>query len=709
MEPANHFTVLRRYWRLLAGCTLAALLVGWLLTPAGDTVDNARWKCKVAITPVAGAGDTVRADQVLSYAQGADVATAAAKQLGIADAAAVIARRTVTADSAQMLTIATTGPTRQTCSDLATAYSAAIIKGYSDESARSAAETIRRLQAQADEQQRQLNDIQQQFTRAPAADQPKLQPKLTSATTALTTTLTTISKLQNAAQTDAIQQWGSIDARQGNSNPLSSPSRSVRLGLAVALGLALGVVSALMLSRMDTRLRTRNAVEEAFNLPVIGEVPQLSRRLRRLREPLVRARPSDPAAEAYRSLRSTLLLTGPDSLARPAGGEGWDPAETVSRRLAEPAPVVLVTSGTSRDGRTTTIANLAAALAETGREVLVLDCDFRHPELHAHLGVGDGPGMAELLSGERLGELDDLIRPTNVEGVSLITGGHATAYPAALVLRAAEVLRRARRHADVILVDTSPLLHANDAYDLVQHADAVLVTVRSGNVTPEQADRVAELLSRTGVPVAGVALLGTNGRPSGRRRRGTTGGGTAAPAGRGGQQPAPPRPAGPATERADERQGDRQGERAGEHGVGRGGGRATPSWARRAPGPGDGPEPEHGPGRGPEHGSAYGSEHGPGGGAQHGAAGAARYESPYGPEHGPRTGAWGADGHGGSDRTGRPARGASGARGVNGVNGHGPHPPAAGAGPGSGSGSGHSSGHGGDHGEPALLRDAEER
>ncbi|MFJ8436499.1 tyrosine-protein kinase family protein [Kitasatospora sp. NPDC094019] len=632
MEPANHFTVLRRYWRLLVGCTLAALVVGWLLTPAGDTVDNAKWKCKVAITPVAGAGDTVRADQVLSYAQGADVAAAAAKQLGIADASELIARRTVTADSPQMLTIATTGPTGQSCSDLATAYSAAIIKGYSDESARSAAETIKKLQAQADAQQQQLNEIQAQYNRSAPADQPKLQPKLTAANTSLTTTLTTISKLANSAQTDAIQQWGSIDARQGTSNLLASPSRSVRLGLAVFLGLALGVVAALMLSRMDTRLRSRNAVEEAFSLPVIGEVPHLSRRQRRVREPLVRARPSDPAAEAYRSLRSTLLLTGPDTLARPAGGDDRDQARTVPRGLTDPAPVVLVASGGSRDGRTITIANLAAALAETGRGVLVLDCDFRHPQLHTHLGVGDGPGMAELLSGESLGELDDLIRPTNVAGVSLITGGNTTAYPAALVLRAGEVLRRARRHADVILIDTSPLLHANDAYDLVQHADAVLVTVRSGNVTPEQADRVAELLSRTGVPVAGVALLGTYG-PAGRRRRGPAGGtGASGPAGRGGQQYQSPqsaaaaRPSPSAPERASAPEPERAVEPPGE----RGGGRTTPSWARRAAGEKDAPSNGVGTGTG---------------GGPHG------------------TGASGANGRG----------------------------------------------HGGDQGEPALLREAEER
>ncbi|MFD8597306.1 tyrosine-protein kinase family protein [Kitasatospora sp. NPDC059646] len=518
MEPANLFTVLRRYWRLLAGCTAAALVVGFVLTPAGDAVDNGKWQCKVAITPVAGAADTVRADQVLSYAQGSAVTTAAAQKLHITDVAGLSARRTVAAASTQMLVFTTTGPTQQSCADLAAALSEATITGYSQESKKSADESIKRLRAQADSQQQQLDDLQKQFSRAGATDQAKLQPQLSTATAALTKTLGAIADLQNYSQTDAIQQWGSIDTKEAGGNLLTSPTRTVRLALAVVLGLALGVVAALMLSRMDTRLRTRDGVEEAFNLPVIGEIPRLSRRLRRLREPLVTARPEDPATEAYRSLRSTLLLTGPRSLSARLGQGGLDPDDRRARRAAEPAPVVLVMSGRSGDGRTTTVANLAATLAETGRQVLLLDCDFRQPDLRGQFGVGDGPGMAELLSGEQLPDPVDLIRRTGVPGVALITGGNTTAYPAALVLRAGEVLTLARRHADVVLIDSSPLLHANDAYDLVQHADAVLVTVMAGNVRPEEADRVSELLARTGVPVAGVALLGAEGT-TGRRKR----------------------------------------------------------------------------------------------------------------------------------------------------------------------------------------------
>ncbi|MFJ5234922.1 AAA family ATPase [Kitasatospora sp. NPDC088391] len=518
MEPANLFTVLRRYWRLLAGCTAAALIVGFLLTPAGDAVDNGKWQCKVAITPVAGAADTVRADQVLSYAQGSAVTTAAAQKLHITDVAGLSARRTVTAASTQMLLFTTTGPTQQGCADLAAALSEATITGYSQESRKSADESIKRLRSQADQQQAQLDDLQKSFNKGNAGEQARLQPQLSTATAALTKTLGLIADLQNYSQTDAIQQWGSIDTKELGGNLLTSPTRSVRLTLAVVLGLALGVVAALMLSRMDTRLRTRDGAEEAFNLPVIGEIPRLSRRLRRLREPLVASRPEDPVTEAYRSLRSTLLLTGPEALSAQLGTGGAGQEERRVRRGTGPAPVVLVMSGRSGDGRTTTVANLAATLAETGRQVLVLDCDFRQPELHEQFAVSEGPGMAELLSAEHLTDLVDLIRRTNVPGVAMITGGSATAYPAALVLRAGEVLRLARRHADVVLIDSSPLLNANDAYDLVQHADAVLVTVMAGNLRPEEADRVSELLSRTGVPVAGVALLGAE-VATGRRKR----------------------------------------------------------------------------------------------------------------------------------------------------------------------------------------------
>ncbi|MDR3031504.1 MAG: AAA family ATPase, partial [Kitasatospora sp.] len=518
MEPANLFTVLRRYWRLLAACTAAALVVGYLLTPAGDAVDNGKWQCKVAITPVAGAADTVRADQVLSYAQGSAVTTAAAQKLHLTDVAGLTARRTVAAESTQMLLFTTTGPTQQSCADLAAALSEATITGYAQESRKSADESIKRLRTQADAQQSQLDDLQKSFSKANASDQAKLQPQLSTATAALTKTLGAIADLQNYSQTDAIQQWGSIDTKELGGSLLTSPTRGVRLALAVVLGLALGVVAALMLSRMDTRLRTRDGVEEAFNLPVVGEIPVLSRRLRRLREPLVTARPADPATEAFRSLRSTLLLTGPEALSAQFGQGGLDQDERRVRRAVEPAPVVLVMSGRSGDGRTTTVANLAAALGETGRQVLVLDCDFRQPELNAHFGLDEGPGMAELLSGEQPASLVELIRPTRVPNVALIAGGHATAYPAALVLRAAEVLALARRHADVVLIDSSPLLNANDAYDLVRHADAVLVTVMAGNVRPEAEDRVSALLARTGVPVAGVALLGAE-VATGRRKR----------------------------------------------------------------------------------------------------------------------------------------------------------------------------------------------
>ena len=533
MEPANHLTVLRRYWRLLAGCALAALVVGWLLTPAGNAVNNDTWECKISIVPAAGSGDTVKIDQVLSFATGSEVTQAAAKKLGTSDVQGLLTRREVTATSEQMLQFTAHGATQQSCSEVVGAFADATIAGYVREALKNAQDSIHALQQQAAVQQQQLDSLNAKLSGATLSAHTKLQPQIDAAKAAVTKTLTDISDLQNSSRTDAVRQWGSIDSSPADSTILTAPSsRPLRLALAVALGLALGVVAALMLDRVDSRLRSRNSAEEAFALPVIGEIPMLSRRLRRLHEPVLVARPSAPAAEAYRSLRSTLLLTGPTSLSLPVrdSEEGSGPATgamQLSRRLTRAAPIVLVMSGRSGDGKTTTVANLAAALAETGRSVLVLDCDFRHPQTHELFGVSGGPGMAELLGGDRLVDITAVIQPTAVEGVTLICAGNSSAYPAALVMRAGEVLQRARRYADIVLIDTSPLLHANDAYDLVQHADAVLVTARSGNVTPEQAARVSELLSRTGVPVAGVALTAspspsTGGPRTGLRRQETS-------------------------------------------------------------------------------------------------------------------------------------------------------------------------------------------
>jgi capsular exopolysaccharide synthesis family protein len=304
--------------------------------------------------------------------------------------------------------------------------------------------------------------------------------------------------------------------------PTSSPGRFTapsglgpRLLVGLGLGLLLGVALALLLDRVDTRLRTRSAVQDAFRLPVVGEIPQLSKRDRRGDHIIAAEHPDSAAAESYRSLRSAVLnlpsirLVGRRSAISPA-----------DEHHSDPPAVVLVTSPRRGDGKTTTVVNLAACMAETGRSVLVLDCDLRNPAVHRYLKASRPEGLSNLLvvgvdRGTELvlqdswivdRDLERCIQDTPIPGVSVATAGTAVHHPAALLSKLASIIGAARRHADVVIIDAPPLLTANDAIEIVPYVDTVLVVSRAGATTAEHAERASDALARIQAPVTGVAL-----------------------------------------------------------------------------------------------------------------------------------------------------------------------------------------------------------
>ncbi len=283
----------------------------------------------------------------------------------------------------------------------------------------------------------------------------------------------------------------------GIAPPASLPGRLLLFG---GIGLLLGALVALIVDRLDTRLRNRKHVEEAFNLPVIAEIPRIRRGLSRRSSVVVTSDPGSLVAEAYRSLRSTLLLMAGHSSYEEGAEPGTDQQQ-----------VLLVTSPVTRDGKSTTVANLAAAFAETGRSVLVIDCDFRNPQAPDFLDARPGLGLTEVLTTDPVKDLSYLIRPTAISGVSVVASGAVAEHPAALLLKIGAVIEAARQRADVVLLDSAPLLSTNDTTDLMQYVDGTLIVCRAGRSTVEQAQRVTNLLGRTGVPVFGVAFVGVPG------------------------------------------------------------------------------------------------------------------------------------------------------------------------------------------------------
>lgn len=282
------------------------------------------------------------------------------------------------------------------------------------------------------------------------------------------------------------------------------PDRNLRTALAALVGLLVGLSAALLLDRLDSRLRTRAEVAEALRMPVIAEVPRLRRSERRQGQILTRTKPLSVYADGYRAARTALMHLPSQQVPgewSPRRAEGSDEPVTQSQ-------VILLSSAHAAEGKTTSVANLAASFAETGKRVLVVDADLRSPDTHLQFDVPQGAGISDYLTNRGAIELADIMRPTNVDGVRIVTAGTRLDYPASLTSRLAPLMAEARQRADIVLVDTAPLLAASDVFDILPLADAIVVVVRAGRLTENAAHRVAELLGRFRVPVTGAILIG---------------------------------------------------------------------------------------------------------------------------------------------------------------------------------------------------------
>ncbi len=284
-------------------------------------------------------------------------------------------------------------------------------------------------------------------------------------------------------------------------------SRASRIPLFAGIALGLGAALALLLERLDTRIRTRPEAEEAFGLPVIGEVLLLDRRLRRTRAIVSLLRPRSPEAESYRSLRTAITYVLLEDASDQSGSSA-----SVRRTLLsgqDQGRVVLVTSAEPGEGKTTTVANLAAAFAERGESVLVLDCDFRCSRVGLLLGQDRQRGLSDLLvEGAPPHHVSRAVVPTSIPGVQLLPNGTADGHPPTFLATVGALVEQVRRLADVVLVDTSPILAANDVAELIPTADVVVVLVRNGRVGRDAAVHSGEVIRRLAPARAGLVMIG---------------------------------------------------------------------------------------------------------------------------------------------------------------------------------------------------------
>jgi capsular exopolysaccharide synthesis family protein len=195
--------------------------------------------------------------------------------------------------------------------------------------------------------------------------------------------------------------------------------------------------------------------------------------------------PASPAAEAYRRLRVNLMSAGQEA----------------------PLQVLLVAAAGPDPDKSITVANLAVTFARVGRQVILADCDLRHPAQHTLFGLVNEAGVTTVLDGDEAGELP--LQSTEIPRLRVLTSGPAVLVPSDSVASPAmtRLITRLRQEADVVLFDAPPVVLATEAVELATQVDGVLLTVSAGRTKRDDAQRAVQLLKRVGARLVGTALV----------------------------------------------------------------------------------------------------------------------------------------------------------------------------------------------------------
>jgi succinoglycan biosynthesis transport protein ExoP len=284
-----------------------------------------------------------------------------------------------------------------------------------------------------------------------------------------------------------------------------SPKHRLDVGVGLLVGLFLGVALAFVRDRTDDRLRGREELAERLERPVLTTIPPLRRWVRRGRVRWRRRprtslvtldQPNSPAAESYRTLRTRMA------------------------RLASQLDInsVMVVSAGVGEGKSTTAANLAVVLAETGKDVLLVSADMRRPRVHQFFGLANKSGLSNVLAdgtapGKRPGVLlDPAQQAAELWSVApnlwLILSGPLPPHPSALMDSDAmrQFLKEQRDLFDFIILDCPPALVVADALALAPLVDAVLVVADAKESDREAVSRLKEELEQVGGKIVGAVL-----------------------------------------------------------------------------------------------------------------------------------------------------------------------------------------------------------
>ena len=315
------------------------------------------------------------------------------------------------------------------------------------------------------------------------------------------------------------QVSGNDIAAQGTDNNVSvveiaippnvpvSPKRLMAVFAALFLSTLFGMGLALVMEYLDDTIRTTEEIETYLQLPALAAIPRIdSMQKRKLllvgvdgeesedflgSELLIHADPRSSLAEAYRHLRTSILLS------------------TAGRAPKS----LLITSSLPSEGKTTTATNTAISLAQTGAKVLIIDADMRRPRLHSIFNIGNGSGLSTLLSSELMdAEIDGVIKQDERSKLFLLPSGPIPPNPAELIgsEQMAILLKMLQQRFTHIVVDSPPIASFTDGVLIASMVDGVILVVHAGKSSRQVIRRSRQLLNEIGAKVFGVVLNNVN-------------------------------------------------------------------------------------------------------------------------------------------------------------------------------------------------------
>ncbi|MDH6235367.1 polysaccharide biosynthesis tyrosine autokinase [Cryobacterium sp. CG_9.6] len=262
----------------------------------------------------------------------------------------------------------------------------------------------------------------------------------------------------------------------------ASPNVPLNIALGLLVGLAVGLGLAVLRSVLDTRIHALHDIELVTDSPMLGGITNDPEA--RLRPLVVHSDPKNPRAESFRALRTNLQFVniegGPRSF--------------------------VVTSSVPGEGKSTTSANLAIALAETGARVALIDGDLRLPRVAEYMGVEGGVGLTDVLIGRA--ELADVLQKWGKNKLFVLPSGRVPPNPSELLGSAAMVrtLAALTSEFDIVVIDAPPLLLVTDAAVLSKLCGGAIMVVASGRTKRNELASAVKALERAGSRLVGVVI-----------------------------------------------------------------------------------------------------------------------------------------------------------------------------------------------------------